>query len=37
MDRSSPGDRLSVSFIGILTAVAYQMVVSEILLDPSSR
>jgi hypothetical protein len=31
MDRSSLGDRLSVSFIGILTAVAYQMVVSEIL------
>ena len=31
MDRSSLGDRISVSFIGILTAVAYQMVVSEIL------
>ena len=31
MDRSSLGDRLSVSFIGILTAVAYQIVVSEIL------
>jgi hypothetical protein len=31
MERSSLGDRLSVSFIGILTAVAYQIVVSEIL------
>ena len=31
MDRSSLGERISVSFIGILTAVAYQMVVSEIL------
>jgi hypothetical protein len=31
MDKSSLGDRLSVSFIGILTAVAYQIVVSEIL------
>jgi hypothetical protein len=31
MDRSSLGDRLSISFIGILTAVAYQIVVSEIL------
>lgn len=31
MDRSSLGDRISVSFIGILTAVAYQTVVSEIL------
>src|SRR5215475_4605278 len=29
MDRSSLGDRLSVSFIGILTAVAYQLVMSE--------
>ncbi len=29
MDRSSLGDRISVSFIGILTAVAYQLVVSE--------
>ncbi len=28
MDRSSLGDRMSVSFVGILTAVAYQMVVS---------
>ena len=26
MDRSSLGDRLSVSFIGILTGVAYQLV-----------
>ncbi|MBW2587681.1 MAG: hypothetical protein JRD92_12155 [Deltaproteobacteria bacterium] len=31
MDRSSLGERISVSFIGILTAVAYQTVVSEIL------
>lgn len=31
MERSSLGDRISVSFIGILTAVAYQLVVSEIL------
>ncbi|HNQ89965.1 MAG TPA: hypothetical protein PKM73_15195 [Verrucomicrobiota bacterium] len=31
MDRSSLGDRMSVSFVGILTAVAYQMVVSDIL------
>ena len=29
MDRSSLGDRVSVSFIGILTAVAYQLVVSD--------
>jgi Neurotransmitter-gated ion-channel ligand binding domain len=29
MDRSSLGDRLSVSFIGILTAVAYQLVTSD--------
>lgn len=29
MDRSSVGDRTSVSFIGILTAVAYQLVMSE--------
>jgi hypothetical protein len=29
MERSSLGDRLSVSFIGILTAVAYQLVMSE--------
>ncbi|TFH22016.1 MAG: hypothetical protein E4H03_09365, partial [Myxococcales bacterium] len=29
MDRSSLGDRLNVSFIGILTAVAYLMVTSE--------
>ncbi len=28
MERSSLGDRISVSFIGILTAVAYQMAVS---------
>jgi hypothetical protein len=31
MERSSLGDRISVSFIGILTAVAYQIVVSEIM------
>jgi hypothetical protein len=30
MDRSSVGDRINVSFIGILTVVAYQIVVSEI-------
>ncbi len=29
MDRSSLGDRLSVSFIGILTAVTYQLVTSD--------
>lgn len=29
MDRSSLGDRISVSFIGILTAVAYQTVMSD--------
>jgi hypothetical protein len=29
MDRSSLGDRLSVSFIGILTGVAYQLMMSE--------
>jgi hypothetical protein len=29
MDRSSLGDRLNVSFIGILTGVAYQTVVSD--------
>jgi hypothetical protein len=29
MDRSSLGDRLNVSFIGILTGVAYQIVVSD--------
>ncbi|MGE0667283.1 MAG: hypothetical protein AB7O49_12060 [Sphingomonadales bacterium] len=31
MDRSSLGDRLSVSFMGILSAVAYQFVMSELL------
>jgi hypothetical protein len=31
MERSSLGDRISVSFIGILTAVAYQMVVTDTL------
>jgi hypothetical protein len=29
MNRSSLGDRLSVSFIGILTSVSYQLVVSD--------
>ena len=31
MEQSSLGDRISVSFIGILTVVAYQIVLSEIL------
>jgi hypothetical protein len=31
MDRASLGDRINVSFIGILTAVAYQIVVGEIM------
>ena len=31
MDKTSLGDRISVSFIGILTAVTYQVVLSEIL------
>jgi hypothetical protein len=31
MEQSSLGDRISVSFIGILTVVAYQLVLSEIL------
>ncbi len=31
MDQSSLGDRISVSFIGILTVVAYQFMLSEIL------
>jgi len=31
MDRSSLGDRISVSFIGILTGVAYQLVMGDIL------
>jgi hypothetical protein len=31
MDRASLGDRISISFIGILTAVAFQSMVSEIL------
>jgi len=29
MDRSSLGDRISVSFIGILTGVTYQLVISD--------
>ena len=31
MDRSSLGDRISVSFIGILTAVTYQLLVNDVL------
>ncbi len=31
MDKTSLGDRISVSFIGILTAVTYQVILSEIL------
>lgn len=31
MDKSSLGDRISVSFIGILTAVTYQVIMSDIL------
>jgi len=31
MDKSSLGDRISVSFIGTLTAVTYQVILSEIL------
>lgn len=31
MDRSGLGDRINVSFIGLLTGVAYQLVMSEIL------
>ena len=31
MDKSSLGDRISISFIGILTAVTYQVILSEIL------
>jgi hypothetical protein len=31
MDQSSVGDRVSVSFIGILTVVSYQIILSEIL------
>ncbi|MCC6356725.1 MAG: hypothetical protein IT577_22795 [Verrucomicrobiae bacterium] len=33
MDRSAAGDRVSVSFVGILTVVAYQMVIGGILPD----
>ena len=29
MDRSSLGDRMSISFIGILSVVAYQIIVSD--------
>ena len=31
MDRSSLGDRMSVSFVGILTAVSYQVLVSGVM------
>jgi len=31
MDRSSLGDRMAVSFVGILTAVSYQIMVSEVM------
>jgi hypothetical protein len=31
MDRSSVGDRMSISFVGILTAVSYQVVLGDIL------
>jgi len=31
MDRASLGDRMSVSFVGLLTAVAYQILVGEIM------
>lgn len=31
MDRSSLGDRMSVSFVGILTAVDYQIMISDIM------
>lgn len=35
MDRSSLGDRMSVSFVGILTAVTYQVLLSDVLPDIS--
>ncbi len=35
MDRSSLGDRMSVSFVGILTAVTYQVIISDALPDIS--
>lgn len=31
MDRASVGDRMSVSFVGLLTAVAYQIILGDIL------
>lgn len=31
MDRSSLGDRMAVSFVGILTAVSYQILVSDVM------
>lgn len=37
MDQSSLGDRVSVSFIGILTVVAYQIILSETLPRISSQ
>jgi len=33
MDRSSLADRMSVSFVGILTAVSYQILINDILPD----
>ena len=35
MDRSSVGDRMSVSFVGILTAVAYQITLGGIIPNVS--
>lgn len=35
MDRSSLGDRMGVSFVGILTAVTYQVLLSDVLPDIS--
>jgi hypothetical protein len=35
MDRSSLGDRMSVSFVGILTAVTYQVIIADTLPDIS--
>jgi hypothetical protein len=31
MERSSLGDRINISFVGILTAVAYQIVIGDLL------
>jgi hypothetical protein len=35
MDRSSVGERMSVSFVGILTAVTYQVIIADTLPDIS--